>query len=750
MAQRHEAEYPKRRLALRWPESTADNPVVNSRFRFRAVGGVAALLVALVSAVSLGSRASDPQASAQEIAHGALVPSSPERDHPIIVGTGNDLQVYAAEQVGRAIVAGGSFMQVADTNGTLHEQPYFAAWDIDTGAMICQGAFSFDDEVLAIEPGPTDTQLWVGGRFNKVSGVDGKLRPRNKLAMIDLADCSVNSTFVSTGADGKVTEVVWHQDRLFVGGDFTQIGGTNQSVLAELDAVSGTVNGAFALQFSGGMSASKIRGMAANPAGTRLIVGGRFGTISDGVTSMSNSVTAVIDISGASPTLTAHQWAYPHAEWGNRAFGQSLQDVSISPDGTQIGLAFGTATISDYVYLVEAVERPTTHVWQHYMRDSSFSIAVSDSAVYVQGHFCKIDDGPGVTDVMSKRLDFSCTGEGFAGGAYRTQIAALSLVDGTPLAWNPGADAFNGGREMTVTTRGLLVGFDGNRVDGIRTGSLAFFDFGVGVEDATPPSLVTVDTVEPALEDGGQVTIAGSATDDLGVTEFVLAYRSNGLWLQADGSLGSDYVEYSEPADDNSFLVQTGLPAGDWNVQIKAVDLAGRTSPDWTIAEFTTGVPPVEPECGSVRVGSTQVVTWTEVDGEDDFHQVRVDGVWAADVAVGTVTWTDTDPTPGSTYVIRSREAGVIVDIECVDLGGDPLPGPATCRVTIGDDGTTTLDWDEVPGEDDSYLIRVDGTYRESVSVDAARTWMAAAGDGEQFIIRSREGGVNTDLVCAA
>ena len=38
-----------------------------------------------------------------------------------------------------------------------------------------------------------------------------------------------------------------------------------------------------------------------------------------------------------------------------------------------LGLAFGTATISDYVYLVPAVEAPTSHRWQHYMRDSSFS-----------------------------------------------------------------------------------------------------------------------------------------------------------------------------------------------------------------------------------------------------------------------------------------------------------------------------------------------------------------------------------------
>ena len=79
--------------------------------------------------------------------------------------------MLAAEQVGRAIVVGGSFTQVETTAGVVLDQPFFAAWSIDTGELICPGLLRFDDEVLAIEPGPTDTQMWVGGRFDRATGV---------------------------------------------------------------------------------------------------------------------------------------------------------------------------------------------------------------------------------------------------------------------------------------------------------------------------------------------------------------------------------------------------------------------------------------------------------------------------------------------------------------------------------------------------------------------------------------------------
>jgi len=337
--------------------------------------------LALAVIVSLASLIGTPDgASAAEIRpHDSLVPDSPKGGYPIILkeplrdvpNPDNNpnlpgatwRQVFAADQAGRFIVTGGDFYQIELQDGTVLQQKYFAAWNIDTKQIVCPNKFVFDNEVLAVEPGPSPTQVYVGGRFTKVTGSDGVQRTRNKVALLDLADCSVDRTFASTGANGKINEVVLSNGRLFVGGDFTSIGGVNQPVIAELNPVTGRTDTNWRVSFSGGLT-SKIRGMSANPDGTRLIFGGRFGTVTDTRgKSIPGSVTAILDITSNPPRLTDHSYAYTHPEAPGRAYGHSLQDVSISPDGTNIGLAFGTTTISDYVYLVPAVERGTNHTW---------------------------------------------------------------------------------------------------------------------------------------------------------------------------------------------------------------------------------------------------------------------------------------------------------------------------------------------------------------------------------------------------
>ena len=57
------------------------------------------------------------------------------------------------------------------------------------------------------------------------------------------------------------------------------------------------------------------------------------------------------------------------------------------------------------------VEGDTSYLWRHFSRDSNFGVAVSDQAMYISGHFCKIDAGPGPTETMTERLPFQCSGD---------------------------------------------------------------------------------------------------------------------------------------------------------------------------------------------------------------------------------------------------------------------------------------------------------------------------------------------------
>ncbi len=571
-------------------------------------------IVAMAATAGLLAPTAIGRADAAFTPHASLVPETPARGYPIILGTPQytttnencpnactlSREVYAADQSGRFIAAGGNFYEIELQDASVLQQKYFAAWNIDTKQLACGGKFVFNGNVRAVEPAAKAGQVYVGGDFTKVSGADGVLKTRNKVALIDLNTCAVDSIFASVGANAKINEVVLVGARLFVGGDFTSIGSQSRRYVAELDAITGAAKPAFLLTFGTNSLASKIRGMGASPDGKTLLFGGRFGTVADAARTLTTQ-TAIVDISDpANPKLKNHTFMQTHQEYGNRPTGQSMQDVSVSPDGTAFGVAYGTATVSDYVYVVNAVEGAQPVRWRHYMGDTSSGIALSNNAVYVAGHFCKIENGPGPAQTMSPRMGLdTCTGsQTFPSGVWRSHLAALSLSDGTPLTWNPGQDSVFGGQEINVTTRGLLVGFDGQRANSVRTGALSFFDFGPAVEDTTAPSVVTFTAPAAGGTVNNPATISGTATDNTSVATFRVRIKAaDGRWVQADGTLSATAYEFKPVAAANgSFSISVTMPAGAYKVEAKAVDIVGLISATWVSRSFTQsgteGVPP--------------------------------------------------------------------------------------------------------------------------------------------------------------
>ncbi len=421
-----------------------------------------------------------PAASAATV-HGTLVPESASGGYPIILRTPHEVlsngksrprRTAAVAQVGDTIVSGGNFLEIELPDGAIIEQPYFAAWGMDTKQMVCQQQFTFNKEVTAVEAGPTPTQVYVAGKFTKVSGSDGKLKSRNKVVLVDLSDCSVVKAFKSPKPKGLPQELAYGSGRLFIGGNFKAVGSNNIETVAEINSATGAVVPGFSFTTSGEYY-PRVRMLEMNDAGTRLYLGGLF----SGVSGPGGSITgpmAIIDISNAAaPTLTGHRLTnIPTPVY-------DVQDIGISPDRQHYALVYGTATSSDYVYYVSTAETSVNYLWRHFMRDSSYGVAVSDAAVYVGGHFCKPDAGPGATELMEPKLGFdSCTGaRKYSGGVWRSHLAALDLADGTPLAWNPGQNSKVGAKSLEIVDRGLLVGSDGLWAGGRRTGTTTFFDF---------------------------------------------------------------------------------------------------------------------------------------------------------------------------------------------------------------------------------------------------------------------------------
>ena len=127
---------------------------------------------------------------------------------------------------------------------------------------------------------------------------------------------------------------------------------------------------------------------------------------------------------------------------------------------------------------------------------------------------------------------------------------------------------------------------------------------------------------------------------------------------------------------------------------------------------------------------------------------VRRDGRWLN--TPGTVTTTTISGAAGdnSTYVIRTRPAGVITDATCV-RGANPAPTPTPtptpqnpCVVNPGPDDVELI-WDPSFA---SVNVRRNGSWVANASGSISIIVSGSANDTFQLIIRP--GGVRTTIAC--
>jgi len=112
----------------------------------------------------------------------------------------------------------------------------------------------------------------------------------------------------------------------------------------------------------------------------------------------------------------------------------------------------------------------------------------------------------------------------------------------------------------------------------------------VATDDKVRPSVPLVDYAAGAIFTGPNVTLSGTATDNVGVTavRIKLKDRNSGQWLQSDGSFGTTIVLHdatvsSPGATSVTWSIEFVLPAGRFNPTAEAFDAAGnsRTQTDW-------------------------------------------------------------------------------------------------------------------------------------------------------------------------
>lgn len=424
--------------------------------------------VCLTAALMASAMAADAS-----IPHDAVVSDQPANVTPHAQdGAGvTNAAVYAFNQVGNTMYAGGTFHQVADAGRTAtFTRLNLFAFDANSGAL-SGFAPNIDGPVWALAS--NGSSLYVGGQFNTVNGV-----ARKGLVKMDAATGAVDQTFNAALPSGHVTEIRLVKGRLIVSGTFPKR-------LAALDPGTGKDTGYINVPITGQVAnkdgrinsgPTEVYKFAVTPDGSRLVAIGNFTTVAN----QARSRAFMLDLGTASASLSS--WYYAPLQHACRASSlpDQLRDVDFAPDGSYFVMVAtgwvpadpyrvdknGTPLNTDICDVAARFETniaaPQKPTWTNYTGgDTLHSVAVTGAAVYVQGHQRWLDNPYGVDRKES-------------GGVDRPGIGAIDSNTGKALAWNPTKTRGVGGKDLYATPAGLWIGSDTKSFNNRYHDSIAF------------------------------------------------------------------------------------------------------------------------------------------------------------------------------------------------------------------------------------------------------------------------------------
>ena len=208
-----------------------------------------------------------PGVAAASISHPTVVSADPANFMPHVVGSGT--AVYALQQLGSTMYAGGEFSTVENAaRTTTYSRSNIMAFDATTGAM-ASFAPSFNGAVWAIVS--DGASMWVGGYFTNVNGV-----ARRGVVKIDPTTGAVDPAFNAGFGSGRVTDLRLVNGRLIVGGVHPRPPrGPEPAQRGRTPATSASRSPAVSSQ----AGATDVYRFAVDPLGRRLVAIGNFTTV---------------------------------------------------------------------------------------------------------------------------------------------------------------------------------------------------------------------------------------------------------------------------------------------------------------------------------------------------------------------------------------------------------------------------------------------------------------------------------------
>lgn len=662
-------------------------------------------LLAAIAAMTLPSRDGASAAGA----HGELVPVIPRTNTPRVL----DGAVLDTAQVGDKIIVAGDFTTVQPNGQFPLVQSFLMAYDLETGEFDEDFRVVIDRPVNIIEPAADGQSFYIGGLFNNVDGL-----ARRKVAKLDLDGNVISNFKANASAEVLALSLDADDNTLYVGGNFASVAGRERSRIAAVNAITGKVDLSFDYPLSGPIGAGGFMGVKTldvSEDGNQLLVlsSSRF------IGGQPRTALAMFDVSG--PDAVLRDWSTNHYEDALVSIGGQLRisDAAISPDGSYfVVVASGgdrPPTNDSAVKFSTAGGAGVTADWVSRHFDSIYSVDVSDTAVYVGGHF-QYQEAPGSTNPFpgdpNENYGF---GQGLGPAVLgdevvrREQVGALDPSTGKSMNWSPGANGFHGVTAVRVIERGLLIGHDGTLIGGADIGRHGFFDLdSTATVGGAPETFLTSPRDGEVADTAGTISLAGVATAGDNVEDVLITVQNvkTKQWLNAAGDMQSGYAKASvtlaNPGAQSSDWSNTvTLPAGTYRIRAKTVDGNGvrdasAATVKFEMKEFAQVPPETNIVGGAEVVGNTITVggnasdeqgvasvgisfynldskLWLQSNGTENEQFYSTAAQLTAPNALET-DWTHTVSVPDGRWRIVAN---------AVDVGGVGDPSAARFTVTV-------------------------------------------------------------------
>ncbi|MBL7669840.1 MAG: IPT/TIG domain-containing protein [Bdellovibrionaceae bacterium] len=333
---------------------------------------------------------------------------------------------------GTKLYAGGDFATIGGQS-----RNRIAALDTSTGNATTWNPIA-NAYVSSLAMGAT--YLYAGGTFTNIGG-----QTRNNLAALDLISGSAttwNPNVINSSAASAVREVAVHGSTVYVGGDYTNIGGLPRNNLAAFDDFSGNIT-----SWNPDVGGGNLAGVhTIKVSGSAIYIGGSFTSVSG---SSRNNLAAVDLTSGVATGWAPDAAAVVHSlsESGTNLFaGGDFSYIGGIARNNLAAIDVTTGVLSSWN--ANLVNRSALYYSQ------VIALAAGQSNLYVSGSFTEI------------------------GGQARDRLAALDTTTGTSSPWNPGPDSFVYALALSGTT--LYAGGDFANIGGQSRNGIAAIDTSTG------------------------------------------------------------------------------------------------------------------------------------------------------------------------------------------------------------------------------------------------------------------------------